>query len=154
MTVTKPTASVALELAVACHGKFITYIQEQIAKESTLYGEALEAEEQNPAAIALHGAALNTFADAAKEFRTPPSSDTPNFTHYLQEIQRLQALRAWGRLGDLSHVAQAAVLRTPNAAAASLEALGTETGRAQATRTLDDWCTLQMPQYLHYLQGV
>jgi hypothetical protein len=153
MTVNKTTSGEALKLAVACHAKFITYIQEQIAKESTLYGEAMEAEVKNPAAIAMHGAALNTFTDAAKEFRTPPSSDTPNLTHFLKEIERLQSLRVWGRLGDLSHTAQFSVEETPNAVASSLESLGTQAGRARATLALHDWCSLQMVPYLQYLQG-
>jgi len=153
MTVTKATADEALKLAVACHGKFITYIQEQIAKESTLYGEALEADVKNPAAIAMHGAALNTFTDAAKEFQTPPSSDTPNFTHYLKEIERLQSLRVWGRLGDLSHTTQFSVLEKSNSVASTLDALGSEAGRARATLALHDWCCLHMVPYLQYLQS-
>lgn len=153
MTVTKPTADEALKLAIVCHGNFITYIQEQIAKESTLYGEAMKADVKNHAAIAMHGAALNEFNDAAKEFRTPPTSETPNFTHYLQEIDRLQSLRVWGRLADLSNTAQFSVVDTPNAVASSLDALGTQAGRSRATLTLHEWCCLHMASYLQYLQG-
>jgi hypothetical protein len=155
MNAVKPNAVDSLALAVACHRRFLSYLADECLRENRSLAEATPPTPSNAAKRALHTSALETFQSAAKEFGTPPTSDTPNYTVFLQEIMRLLALRCWGRLGDLSHSANSLVSLTLGSERLLdyTATLGVETGRAQATLRMHDWLSLQLVLYLECLEG-
>lgn len=155
MNPSKPTAVAALELAVACHRRFLDHIASQFDRENVLYGEVASNTPENTAKLAMHKSAMDTLANTAKEFAAPPTSATPNYTHYLQEIKRLLDLRCGTRLTALSTVSSTLVSLELCSTERQqwLVALGTETGQAQAMQNMYNIFILLVDPYFHFLQG-
>jgi len=155
MNPSQPTAADALQLAAACHRRFLDYLASQFDRENVLYGEVASNTPENAAKLAMHKNAMDTLARTAKEFGAPPTSATPNYTHYLQEIKRLLDLRCGTRLMALSTVSSALVsLELCSTERQSLTvALGSETGQTQATQSMYNTFSLLVEPYFHYLHG-